>query len=98
MGSLGAGGICGRVQVTVAFSGGFADPSMLNVDTFGTLSETAPVKSDAELTEFVKEKFDLRKGALVVDLALMQQDYLAISSFGQFGGSDPSWEKPKELI
>merc|ERR1712001_539912 len=63
--SLVKAGLCRRCLVQVSYAIGVAEPLSIMVMDYGTSS-----KSSNELTEIVKENFDLRPGKIVKDLNL----------------------------
>jgi S-adenosylmethionine synthetase len=66
--SLVAAGLCHRVLVQLSYAIGVSYPLSVFVDSYGTSGRSG--KTDAELTEIVKNNFDLRPGALIRDLNL----------------------------
>jgi len=92
--SLVAAQLCDRVLVQVSYAIGVPEPLSVFVDSYGTGK-----KSDHELTEIVKNNFDLRPGCLQRDLKLKRPIYEKTAYFGHFGRDDPdfTWETPKEL-
>ncbi len=85
-----AAGLAQRVEVQVAYAIGKAAPVGLFVETFGT--ETVdPVK----IEKAIGEVFDLRPGAIVRDLELLQPIYAPTAAYGHFGRSDVDlpWER-----
>lgn len=85
-----AAGLAQRVEVQVAYAIGKAAPVGLFVETFGT--ETVdPVK----IEKAIGEVFDLRPGAIVRDLELLQPIYAPTAAYGHFGRSDIDlpWER-----
>ncbi len=87
-----AAGAAERCEVQVAYAIGMAHPVSILVETFGT-ENVDPDKLDAA----VREIFDLRPGAIVRDLELLQPMYKQTSAYGHFG-RDPShggftWER-----
>jgi S-adenosylmethionine synthetase len=90
--SLVKAGLCRRCLVQVAYAIGVAEPLSITVMDYGT-SE----KSTAELTEIVKNNFDLRPGRIVKDLKLKTPIFQQTSSYGHFGRDIFTWEQPKTL-
>jgi S-adenosylmethionine synthetase len=87
-----ASGAARRCEVQVAYAIGMAHPVSILVETFGT--ETVdPAKLDAS----VREVFDLRPGAIVRDLELLQPIYRPTSAYGHFGRDSSAggftWER-----
>lgn len=91
--SLVAAKLAQRCHVSLDYSSGFAEPTAISVNSFGS-----GAKEDKVLVEIVRQKFDLRIGSVFVDLDLTKQDYVTSTCFGHFGrGSEFSWERPKTL-
>jgi S-adenosylmethionine synthetase len=95
--SLVAAGLCHRVLVQLSYAIGVSYPLSVFVDTYGTGARSG--KTDAELTEIVKNNFDLRPGALIRDLNLRRPILKKTAAYGHFGRNDPdfTWETPKPL-
>jgi S-adenosylmethionine synthetase len=86
-----ASGAAERCEVQVAYAIGMAHPVSILVETFGT-ERVDPAKLDAA----VREVFDLRPGAIVRDLELLQPMYRQTSAYGHFGRSSETgftWER-----
>lgn len=96
--SLVAAGLCHRVLVQLSYAIGLAFPLSIFVDTYGT-GLTRSGKTDVQITEIVKNNFDLRPGAIIRDLNLRRPILKKTAAYGHFGRSDPdfTWETPKEL-
>jgi S-adenosylmethionine synthetase len=96
--SLVAAKLCNRVLVQLSYAIGVAYPLSIFVDTYGT-GVTLSGKTDAEITEIVKNNFELSPGAIIRDLQLRRPVLAATAAYGHFGRDDPNftWEKPKEL-
>merc|ERR1712106_1054979 len=91
--SLVKAGLCKRCLVQVSYAIGVAEPLSLTVQSYGT----ANGKTEAELTEIVKQSFDLRPGRIVKDLKLKNPIFQQTASYGHFGRNIFSWEQPKTL-
>ncbi len=86
-----ASGAAERCEVQVAYAIGMAHPVSILVETFGT-ERVDPTKLDAA----VREVFDLRPGAIVRDLELLQPMYRQTSAYGHFGRNAETgftWER-----
>ncbi len=87
-----ASGAAERCEVQVAYAIGMAHPVSILVETFGTERVDR-----AKLDEAVREVFDLRPGAIVRDLELLQPIYRRTSAYGHFGRSADdggfTWER-----
>jgi len=93
--SLVAANLADRCLVQLSYAIGVPYPLSIFVDSYGTAKD----KTDAELTEIVKNNFDLRPGCIVRDLALRRPIFKKTAAYGHFGRSDAdfTWETPKEL-
>lgn len=85
-----AAGLADKCEVQVSYAIGVAQPTSLNVDTFGT--NKIP---EAKIVELVKKHFDLRPKAIIENLKLRRPIFRKAASYGHFGRSDPdfTWEK-----
>ena len=85
-----AAGLADRCEVQVAYAIGVAHPVSIMVETFGTGKV-----SDHELTQAVREVFDLRPGAFRDYLDLHRPIYQKTAAYGHFGRDDPdfTWER-----
>ncbi len=78
-----AAGLASRCEVQVAYAIGKAQPVGLFVETFGT-----GVRSDEAIQAAVLEVFDLRPGAIIRDLQLLDTSvvkYRPTAAYGHFG-------------
>ncbi len=84
-----AAGFAKRCEVQVAYAIGVAHPMSIMVQTFGT--ET---RSPDLIEAWVREKFDLRPGAILEQLNLRRPIYQKTAAYGHFGRHDPdfTWE------
>merc|ERR1719276_88996 len=96
--SLVASRKCHRCLVQLSYAIGVAHPLSVYVDTYGT-GKTRCGKTDAEISEIVKNNFDLRPGCIIRDLNLRRPILKKTAAYGHFGRDDPdfTWEIPKEL-
>ena len=85
-----AAGLAERVEVQVAYAIGKAAPVGLFVETFG--SETV---DPHRIEKAISAVFDLRPGAIVRDLNLLQTKYAPTAAYGHFGRPelDLPWER-----
>jgi len=90
--SLVKAGLCRRCLVQVSYAIGLSEPLSITVMDYGT-----GVKSAEELTEIVKQNFDLRPGKIVKDLKLKNPIFQETASYGHFGRNIFTWETPKTL-
>ncbi|MGH3185962.1 MAG: methionine adenosyltransferase [Streptosporangiaceae bacterium] len=84
-----AAGLADRAEVQVAYAIGVARPLSLLIETFGTEKV-----SRQELTNLVRDHFDLRPAALVHNLDLRRPIYRPTAAYGHFGRDEPgfTWE------
>lgn len=80
-------GIASRCLVSLSYAIGKAEPTAVNIDTYGT--GMAP---DDEIKDAVIRTFDLRPSAIIRELRLREPIYAATSSYGHFLGDFP-WER-----
>jgi S-adenosylmethionine synthetase len=85
-----AAGLAERLEVQIAYAIGKASPVGLYVETFGT--GTLP---DRQITEAIKEVFDLRPAAIIRSLDLLRPIYQQTATYGHFGRELPdfTWER-----
>ena len=79
-------GIASRCLVSLSYAIGKAEPTAVNIDTYGT--GMAP---DDEIRDAVIRAFDLRPSAIIRELGLREPIYAATASYGHFLGDFP-WE------
>ena len=80
-------GIASRCLVSLSYAIGKAEPTAVNIDTYGT--GMAP---DDEIRDAVLRAFDLRPSAIIRELGLREPIYAATASYGHFLGDFP-WER-----
>jgi S-adenosylmethionine synthetase len=85
-----AAGLADRCEVQVSYAIGVAQPTSVEVNTFGTGKI-----SDARISTLVKQHFDLRPGAIIEYFDLLKPIYRKIAAYGHFGREDLAltWEK-----
>ena len=88
--NLVAAGLADRLEVQLSYAIGIAEPTSIAIETFGTGHV-----DDETIMKLVREKFDLRPGAIIRDLDLRRPIYKATASYGHFGREDidAPWEK-----
>ena len=84
-----AAGLAERCEVQVSYAIGIAEPTSITVDTLGTGS-----LPEDEISQIVKENFDLRPKNLINLLDLKRPIYKNTASYGHFGRENKnfSWE------
>jgi len=83
-----ASGLAEKCELQVAYVIGKAEPTSINIDTFGTGKI-----ADEKIEEIIKANFDFRPGKIIEHLQLLQPIYLATASYGHFGRTEFPWEK-----
>lgn len=84
-----AAGLADRCEVQVSYAIGVADPTSVNVDTFGT----GKISED-KLRALVLEHFNLKPRGIVEMLDLLRPIYCKTAAYGHFGREgDFPWEK-----
>ena len=92
--SIVAAGLARRCLVQVSYAIGVPEPLSIHVDTYGTGK-----KSDKEILEMVKAKFDFRPGMIAIALDLKKPRYSKTAAYGHFGRDEDefTWEKVIKL-
>merc|ERR1712142_316502 len=85
-------GLCRRCLVQVSYAIGGPEPVSITVTDYGSGNKTRQ-----ELTEIVKNNFDLRPGRIVKDLKMKNPIFQETASYGHFGRNIFTWEQPKTL-
>jgi len=85
-----AAGLADRCEVQLSYAIGVAQPTSINVDTFGT--DKIP---EEKIVELVKKHFKLTPRWIIEHLQLRRPIYRKTASYGHFGRNDPdfTWEK-----
>lgn len=85
-----AAGLADRCEIQVSYAIGVSEPTSISINTFGTGK-----LSDAEISDLVREHFDLRAGGLVSMLDLKRPIYQPTAAYGHFGREEENftWEK-----
>ncbi len=88
--NLVAAGIADRMEIQVSYAIGVAQPTSVNVDTFGTGK-----LPDSRIVEIIRENFDLRPAGIIRMLDLRRPIYRQTAAYGHFGRTDIDlpWEK-----
>lgn len=86
--NLVAAGLADRCEIQISYAIGVAEPTSINVETFGTGKI-----SDELLTALVRDHFDLRPYGLIKMLDLERPIYKATAAYGHFGREAFPWEK-----
>ena len=85
-----AAGLARKCEIQLSYAIGVAQPTSVQVDTFGTGK-----LSDQRLVEIVRENFDLRPAGIIKMLDLRRPIYRQTAAYGHFGRNDLDlpWEK-----
>lgn len=85
-----AAGLAKKCEIQLSYAIGVAQPTSINVDTFGT----GKVSED-RLIEIIRENFDLRPAGIIKMLDLRRPIYKQTAAYGHFGRNDLNlpWEK-----
>jgi S-adenosylmethionine synthetase len=85
-----AAGLASRCEIQIAYAIGLAEPVSIRVQTF----DTGKVP-DGEITQMVRENFDLTPAAIIRGLDLKRPIYQKTAAYGHFGREDEgfTWEK-----
>ena len=88
--NLVAAGLADKCEVQLSYAIGVAQPTSINIDTFGTGK-----LSDERLVEIVRENFDLRPAGIIKMLDLRKPVYRQTAAYGHFGRNDLdlTWER-----
>ncbi len=84
-----AAGLADKCEIQLSYAIGVAEPTSINVDTFGT-GKLASEK----LVEIVRKHFDLRPAGIIKMLDLRRPIYRGTAAYGHFGRTDLNlpWE------
>ncbi|MDY6994696.1 MAG: methionine adenosyltransferase domain-containing protein, partial [Pseudomonadota bacterium] len=85
-----AAGLAERCEIQVSYAIGVAEPTSINVETFGT-----SVIEETRLIQLIREHFDLRPRGLITMLDLLRPIYNETAAYGHFGRTEShfSWER-----
>ncbi len=84
-----AAGLADRCEIQVSYAIGVAEPTSIDIETFGT----GKIEEN-KLIDLVREHFDLRPRGLIKMLDLLRPIYTPTASYGHFGRENEgfSWE------
>ena len=88
--NLVAAGIADRCELQLSYAIGVAEPTSINIETFGTNRI-----SNEQIVNLIRAHFELKPRGLIKMLDLIQPIYRATAAYGHFGRDDVdfSWEK-----
>ena len=87
-----ANGYAKKCEIQVSYAIGMKEPLSVCVNTFGTSTKT-----EEELVELIRNKFDLTPAGIIKYLGLQEPIYLQTTNYGHFGKQNLPWEKVIEL-
>lgn len=84
-----AAGLADKAEIQLSYAIGVAEPTSINIDTFGTGK-----LSDEKLVSIIRENFDLRPAGIIKMLDLRRPIYKQTAAYGHFGRNDLNlpWE------
>jgi len=83
-----AAGLADRCEIQLSYAIGIAEPTSINIETFGTGKV-----SNELLVKLVRDNFELRPFGLIKMLDLERPIYQATAAYGHFGREEFPWEK-----
>lgn len=87
-----ANGYAEKCEIQISYAIGMKEPLSIYVNTFGT-----GIKSDDELANLVREKFDLTPDGIIEYLKLREPIFVETTNYGHFGKEGLKWEKIIDL-
>ena len=87
-----ANGYASKCEIQVSYAIGMKEPLSVYVNTFGT-----GTKTENELVELIKDKFDLTPAGIIDYLKLKEPIYTKTTNYGHFGKDNLPWEKVIKL-
>ena len=87
-----ANGYANKCEIQVAYAIGMEEPLSIYINTFGTGK-----KSNEELVNLIKDKFDLTPNGIIEYLKLREPIFTKTTNYGHFGKDELPWEKIVEL-
>lgn len=83
-----ANGYAKKCEIQVSYAIGMKEPLSIYVNTFGTSQ-----KSEEELVELIKFKFDLTPDGIIEYLHLKEPIFSKTTNYGHFGKNGLPWEE-----
>lgn len=85
-----AAGLADRCEVQLSYAIGVAEPTSINIETFGTGKI-----ADSKISDLVKKHFNLTPNGIIKTLNLLQPIYRKTAAYGHFGRTDAAfpWEQ-----
>ncbi len=82
-----------KCEVQISYSIGVAQPTSINIDTFGTATV-----DEETLTQAVLQVFNLTPKGIIRELNLLRPIYQKTASGGHFGRDDVPWEETSKVL
>ncbi len=85
-----AAGLAKKCEVSLSYAIGVAEPTSINVETFGTAKI-----AEEKISELVKKHFSLTPRGIIESLQLRRPIYRKTAAYGHFGRNEPefTWER-----
>lgn len=85
-----AAGLADRVELQLSYAIGVANPTSINVETFGTGKV-----SDERISQLIQQHFKLSPGGIIQMLDLLRPIYFKTAAYGHFGRDEAefTWEQ-----
>jgi len=89
-----AAGLADRCEIQISYAIGVSEPTSISLDTYGTGK-----LSEDEISNLVREHFDLRPSGLIQMLNLRRPIYQATAAYGHFGREEENftWENTDKV-
>jgi len=89
-----AAGLADRCEIQISYAIGVSEPTSISLDTYGTGKLT-----EDEISNLVREHFDLRPSGLIEMLDLRRPIYQATAAYGHFGREEENftWENTDKV-
>lgn len=89
-----AAGLADRCEIQVSYAIGVAEPTSININTFGTGK-----LEDKKLIALIREHFELKPHGIIDELKLCRPIYKITATYGHFGRKEKSftWEKTDKV-
>ena len=89
-----AAGLADKCEIQISYAIGVADPTSISVNTFGTAKI-----DELEISDLIKENFDLRPRELINMLDLKRPIYKQTAAYGHFGREESAftWERTDKV-
>jgi S-adenosylmethionine synthetase len=85
--NLVAAGICKRVEVSVSYAIGVAEPTSITVDTFGTSKI-----NDSKIVSIIRKLFDFTPQGMIEKLNLRRPIFRRTACYGHFGREEEGFD------